>query len=79
MGGETVSGAGATDGHTYRRVDIYDPRKNTWREGPPLRTGRHGIFPVTDEGMIVVAGGGVVSGSSRSGYVETVWPSRPVP
>ena len=48
------------------------------RAGPPLLMGRHGIFPVTDEGMIVVAGGGTTSGSSSSRYVDVIWPhARP--
>ena len=78
MGGETLNGAGASKGHTYGRVDIYDPQQNVWRAGPPLLMGRHGIFPVTDEGMIVMAGGGTTSGSSSSRYVDVIWPhARP--
>ena len=77
IGGETASGPGATAGHTYRRVDIYDPARNTWRAGPPLLTGRHGIFPVADEGLIIMAGGGTVSGGSRSGLLDLLWPARP--
>ncbi len=76
IGGETVSGAGATKGHTFTRVDIYNPQVNSWRAGPPLPTGRHGIFPVTDEGRIVVAGGGTVAGGSDSRHVDVIWPSR---
>ncbi len=75
IGGETVTGAGASNGHTYRRVDIYDPLHNSWRAGPPLLTGRHGIFPITDEGMIVIAGGGAVAGGSSSRYVDVIWPT----
>ena len=78
IGGETLDGAGATKDHTYTRVDIYDPQRNTWRLGPELPTGRHGIFPVTDEGMILIAGGGASSGSSRSSEVHLIWPhARP--
>ena len=78
IGGETLNGAGASNGRTYRRVDIYDPQTNIWRAGPPLLMGRHGIFPVTDEGMIVIAGGGAVSGASRSNQLDVLWPrSRP--
>lgn len=76
LGGETLDGAGASKDHTYRRVDIYDPKANRWRPGPPLPTGRHGIFPVTDEDMIVIAGGGGVAGNSSSQTVEMIWPHR---
>ncbi|MEZ5317124.1 MAG: kelch repeat-containing protein [Vicinamibacterales bacterium] len=74
MGGETIDGAGATPDHVYDRVDIYDPRTNTWRAGPPLRTARHGIFPVAYEGQIIVAGGGVRSANSQSMVTEQIWP-----
>ncbi|HEY8062696.1 MAG TPA: hypothetical protein VID74_07855 [Gemmatimonadales bacterium] len=79
IGGETVDGAGATKGHTYTRVDIYDPRRNTWRAGPPLASGRHGIFPVADEGLILIAGGGTVAGTSRSSRLDVIWPLAPIP
>jgi N-acetylneuraminic acid mutarotase len=58
MGGETQNGAGANSFHTYSRVDIYNPVTNTWRRGPDMITGRHGIFPVYSAGHIYVAGGG---------------------
>ena len=76
IGGETVSGTGATKGHTFTRVDIYDPQKNTWRAGPPLLSGRHGIFPLADAGLIVVAGGGTVAGGSSSRLIDVIWPHR---
>lgn len=77
IGGETVTGRGATKNHTYNRVDIYDPVRNTWREGPPLPTARHGIFPVAYEGMILVAGGGDHAGASSTNVVEIIWPKKP--
>jgi len=70
IGGETRNGAGATRKHVYARVDIYDPRTNTWRTGPALPTGRHGIFPLVVDGAIYVAGGGVEPGPSRSAVME---------
>lgn len=76
LGGETKDGAGATRARTYARVDIYNPRTNRWRAGPPLGTARHGIFPLLHEGQIIVAGGGVVAGHSRTNIVEVIWPAR---
>lgn len=74
MGGETADGPGANDAGTYDRVDIYDPRARTWRAGPPLRTARHGIFPVADAGRILIAGGGTRAGFSSSAGLEILWP-----
>jgi len=74
MGGETATGAGATDRHVYRRVDVYDPATSTWRQGTPMLTGRHGIFPLLYAGRITVAGGGVQAGASTSSQVETYNP-----
>jgi N-acetylneuraminic acid mutarotase len=70
MGGETVDGAGATRKHVYTRVDIYDPRANRWRAGPPLPTGRHGIFPLVVDGVIYVAGGAAKAGPERTALME---------
>ena len=36
LGGETEDGAGATSRNVYARVDIYNPRTNSWRTGPRL-------------------------------------------
>jgi N-acetylneuraminic acid mutarotase len=73
IGGETVSGAGATSNGVYARVDIYDPKQNRWREGPALTTARHGAFPVLQEGRLLVAGGGVTAGYSATSSVEVLW------
>jgi N-acetylneuraminic acid mutarotase len=72
MGGETLSGAGATRDGVYDRVDIYSPSRNTWRVGPPMPTARHGIFPVLTGDRIIVAGGGVRAASSISDVVEVL-------
>ena len=76
FGGETKTGAGATRDKVYVRTDIYNPQTNRWRAGPPLRTARHGIFPVAHDGQILVAGGGDVAGFSRTTTVEMIWPKR---
>lgn len=66
MGGETLTGAGATSTGVYSRVDIYNPTANTWRRGKDMPTARHGIFPLLNGWQIYVAGGGTSSGSSTS-------------
>lgn len=70
IGGETLDGPGATKRRVYSRVDIYDPRTNRWRSGPPLPIARHGIFPLFRSGRIYVAGGGPASGKSRSSHLD---------
>ena len=66
MGGETADGPGATPTNVYDRVDIYDPVANSWRVGPPMPTGMHGIYPVIDGRDIYLPGGGVNAGASSS-------------
>ena len=70
MGGETVSGAGATAGHVYNRMDIYNVVSNTWRLGTPMPTARHGIYPALRGNRVYVAGGGIASGPSYSALLE---------
>lgn len=70
MGGETQTGAGATDQKVYNRVDIYNPLTNTWRLGKNMPTARHGIFPVAHAGEIFVAGGGLKAGFASSDILE---------
>jgi N-acetylneuraminic acid mutarotase len=72
IGGETLDGAGASAGGVYDRVDIYDPIRNQWRQGPPMPTARHGIFPVVYGPTIWVAGGGVKAAYSLSSVVEVL-------
>ena len=72
IGGETLNGAGATSGHVYQRVDIYNPATGVWRAGTPMPTGRHGIFPLLVGNRITVAGGGVQAGGSSSATVQTL-------
>lgn len=35
---------------TFDIVDIYNPITNTWRHGPDMSTGQHGIHPVVYDG-----------------------------
>ncbi|BAY23427.1 hypothetical protein NIES2100_31920 [Calothrix sp. NIES-2100] len=70
MGGETRSGGGTAGNGVYNRVDIYNPKTNTWRVGKPMPTARHGIFPVVYGGEIWVAGGGVKAAYSNSNVFE---------
>jgi len=70
MGGETLTGAGATAAGVYARVDVYDPVANTWRSAAPMQSARHGIFPLLRAGRMFLAGGGVQSGNSQSTVFE---------
>lgn len=79
IGGETQSGAGATANNVYHRVDIYNPRTNTWRLGAGMPTARHGIFPLLIAGRIYVAGGGVRAANSSSTVLETYNMVSPAP
>jgi N-acetylneuraminic acid mutarotase len=72
MGGETVTGAGATPNHVYDRVDVYNPLANTWRLAAPMPTARHGVFPLLYGGRAYLAGGGIRSGSSTSAVLEVL-------
>jgi N-acetylneuraminic acid mutarotase len=80
IGGETLTGAGATPDKVYHRVDVYDPATNTWRLDAPMPTARHGIFPLAHGGKIYVAVGGVHFGGSQSKVIEVFTPEpAPVP
>ena len=74
IGGETATGAGATQNNVYDRVDIYNPSTNTWRLGAPMPTARHGIFPLLYGRRIHVAGGGLNAGGSSSALLEIYIP-----
>jgi N-acetylneuraminic acid mutarotase len=74
VGGETFDGTGANANGTYARVDRYDPVRNQWTAGAPLPTARHGIFPVTHEGRLFIAGGGTRAGYGASAILEIIWP-----
>jgi N-acetylneuraminic acid mutarotase len=70
FGGETLNGVGATPDGVYDRVDVYDPLTNSWREGDPMPTARHGIWPILHAGRIYLAGGGTEKGYSQSLLLE---------
>ncbi len=71
MGGETTSaGTGQVAGNVYNRVDVYNPVSKTWRLDAPMLTARHGIFPVSADNKIFVAGGGVQASHSSSAVFE---------
>jgi N-acetylneuraminic acid mutarotase len=70
IGGETQTGANATDQNVYNRVDVYDPTTNEWRLAAPMPTARHGIYPLMVANRIYVAGGGVQAGGSNSPLLE---------
>ena len=72
LGGETLNGAGATPNRVYDRVDVYDPVRNTWRLAAPMRTPRHGIFPLLHAGRIYVAGGGARAGFAQSNVLDVL-------
>jgi N-acetylneuraminic acid mutarotase len=72
MGGETLTGAGATLQHVYDRVDVYNPLANTWRLAAPMPTARHGVFPLLYAGRAYLPGGGIRSGNSSSAVLEVL-------
>ena len=74
IGGETLTGAGATDDGVYHRVDVYNPTTNAWATASDMPTARHGIFPVLSGNQIFVAGGGVHFGGSGSAVLEVFTP-----
>ena len=68
MGGETLAGdPNATPRRVFGQVDIYHPVSNTFRQGTPMPTPRHGIYPVLFDGLIHVAAGGTVFGGGATG------------
>ncbi|HEX6886145.1 MAG TPA: IPT/TIG domain-containing protein [Planctomycetota bacterium] len=70
FGGETLDDPDAGPTGVYERVDVYDPRTNTWRREAPLPNPRHGICPVPFQGWIFVAGGSPHSGYGSSRTLE---------
>jgi len=70
MGGETLTGAGATVNNVYDRVDVYDPVANTWRLDAPMLTARHGTYPVLYQSRIFLPGGGTTAAFSQTAIME---------
>lgn len=55
------------------RVDIYDPKTNTWKQGPSLKLGRHAHAQVTSsDGLIYVLGGFKAGGAGPTGPLDSV-------
>lgn len=66
IGGETLGlDAYSSEDGVYSRVDVYIPRLNKWRVGPPLLTARHGIYPAYCSGSRSIH---VIGGSTEKGY-----------
>jgi hypothetical protein len=61
-----VAGGRAFDGITeLPSVEIYEPKNNRWRAGPPLSTGRSGhTATLLKDGRVLVAGGTTHDGES---------------
>ena len=76
VGGARADGPAGRGGGASARVDRYDPETGRWSPGPPLRTARHGIFPLLDAGRILVAGGRA-GPDEASAALESLWPASP--
>jgi len=61
-------------GGTFSQVLIFNPTTATWRFGPQMPVGMHGIFPVIDRERraIYVAGGGDRYGRSSTNRFDTL-------
>lgn len=71
IGGET-NAPNVTASGVFTRVDIYKPSTNTWRSGPNLLQGLHGIYPTYDGKNIYLVGGGIKFGASSSSLFFTL-------
>jgi hypothetical protein len=76
FGGETLDDPDADVSGVYDRVDVYDPSARSWRAEARMLHARHGIFPVTYQGHVFLAGGGTTSADSGSTVFDTFTPSR---
>lgn len=74
IGGRTPETGDRSRGTVTGRVDIFDPRTNTWRQGPALPTPRRGATPVPWGGEIWVAGGTSRGTTPVSRVVEVLLP-----
>jgi hypothetical protein len=82
IGGETpLSTPNAPPNGVYNRVDIYNPTTNSWRMGPSLPQGMHGIYPVYDsvtQAIYIVCGGVFVGPSSSKIFLALSLSSTPI-
>ena len=70
FGGEWFAPGG---GGVFPETWLYDPARDVWSAGPPMRTPRHGLAGAAVGGVIyAVAGGEVVSGGRAGGVVEAL-------
>lgn len=70
FGGEWFAPGG---GGVFPETWIYDPARDDWSAGPPMRTPRHGLAGAVVNGRIyAVAGGEVVSGGRAGDVVEAL-------
>lgn len=73
LGGETNidNEFAGKDTATFPQVTIYNPALGTWRRGPDMLIGMHGIYPVIDpfSGSLYVAGGAPKAGMDKTSRV----------
>ncbi|WP_312147507.1 kelch repeat-containing protein [Brevundimonas sp.] len=70
FGGEWFEGRG---GGVFAETWTYDPSRDVWSAGPPMRTPRHGLAAAGVNGTIyAISGGEVASGGKASGIVEAL-------
>lgn len=48
---------GVTSKGVFEEVELYDPKTDTWRAGPRLPLGLHGIYPIVYKNQILITGG----------------------
>ncbi|QDU67839.1 choice-of-anchor D domain-containing protein [Engelhardtia mirabilis] len=70
IGGETDTPSSETINGAFKRVDVFDPVLQTWKQDGDMPTARQGIDPVLFESRIFVAGGGLAAGSGSSNVLE---------
>lgn len=68
VGGEMRSAIAST---TFRTVEAYDPKSNTWATMPPMETSRHGVAADFIGNRLHVVSGNVQSGGGPGALVET--------
>lgn len=74
FGGEWFAPRGGSGGGgVFAETWIYEPQRDAWRSGAPMRTPRHGLAGVATGGVVyALAGGEVVSGGQAGGVVEAL-------
>jgi N-acetylneuraminic acid mutarotase len=74
LGGEVFVFGGESVFGTFKRVDVFDPRKNKWASRTPMPTARHGLGSAVVGRKIFVISGGPTPGGSYSGKNEVFLP-----